>query len=111
MHKTRSVSYQELLDRAKLPRLHNRLLQDITTLMFKVKHSLVSLNISGLFNLKSIKFNLRNSDFELPRFETVKFGGNSIKHMGPLIWSKLPRHLKMIETLNSLKGNVRKVDL
>ena len=79
--------------------------------MFKVKHSLVPVNISDLFNLKSTQYNLRNSDFELPRFETVRFGRNSIKYMGPLIWSKLPRHLRMIETLNSFKKNIRKVDL
>ena len=96
VYKTRSASYQELLDRAKLPTFHNRRLQDIATLMFKVKHSLVPVNISDLFNIKNTQYNLRNSDFELPRFETVRFGRNSIKYMGPLIWWKLPRHLRMI---------------
>ena len=86
-------------------------LQDIATLMFKVKHILVPVNISDLFNLKNTQYNLRNSGFELPRFETVRFGRNSIKYMGPLIWSKLPRHLRMIETLNSFKRNIRKVVL
>ena len=56
-------------------------------LMFKVKHSLIPVNISDLFDLKSTQYDLRNSDLELPRFET---GRNSIKYMGPLIWSKLP---------------------
>lgn len=36
VYKTRSASYQELLDHAKLPTLYNRRLQDIATLMFKV---------------------------------------------------------------------------
>ena len=36
VYKSRSASYQELLDRAKLPTLYNRRLQDIATLMFKV---------------------------------------------------------------------------
>ena len=85
VYKTRSASYQELLDRAKLPTLYNRRLQDIATLMFKVKHSLVPANISDLFNLKKTQYNLRNSDFELPRFETVRFGRNSVRYMGPLI--------------------------
>ena len=79
--------------------------------MFKVKHSLVPVNISDLFNLKNTQCYLWNSDFELPRFETVRFGRNSMKYMGPLIWSKLPRHLRMIETLNSFKRNIRKDDL
>ena len=76
-------------------------------LMFKVKHN----TICDLFNLKNTQYNLRNSDFKLPRFETVRFGRNTIKYMGLLIWSKLPRHLRMIETLNSFKRNIRKVDL
>jgi len=79
--------------------------------MFKVKHSLVPVNISDLLKYKNTQYNLRSSDFELPRFETIKFGMNSIKYMGPLIWSKLPRHLRMIETLNSFKKNIRKVDI
>ena len=51
VYKTRSASYQELLDLAKLPTLYYRRLQDIATLMFKVKLSLVPVNISDLFNL------------------------------------------------------------
>ena len=74
MYKTRSASYQELLDRAKLPTLYNRRLRDIATLMFKVKYSLVPMNISDLFNGKNTQNNLRNSDFKLPRFETIRFG-------------------------------------
>ena len=62
VYKTRSASYQELLDRAKLPTLYNRRLQDIATLMFKVKHGLVPVNIFDLFNLKNTQYNLRNSD-------------------------------------------------
>ena len=56
----RSASYQELLDRAKLPTLYNRRLRDIATLMFKVKHSLAPVNISDLFNLKNTQNNLQN---------------------------------------------------
>ena len=111
MYKTRSASYQELLDRAKLPTLYNRRLEDIATLMFKVKNSLVPVNISDIFNLKNTQYNLRNRGFELPRFYMVRFGRNSIKYVGPLIWSKLPRYLKMIESLNSFQRNIKKVDL
>ena len=109
VYKTRSASYQELLDPTKLPTLCNQRLQDIATLMFKVKHSLVPVNISDIFNLKNTQYNLRNSDFELPRYETVRFGSNSIKYMGPLIRSKLLRYLRMIETLNSLRGTLGKL--
>ena len=109
VYKTRSVNYQELLDRAKLPTLYNRNLQDIATLMFKVKHSFAPVNISDLFNLKNTQYNLQNSGFALPRFETIKLGRNLMRYVGPLIWSKPPRHLRMIETLNSfLKGTLER---
>ena len=58
LYKTRIASYQELLDCAKLTTLYNRCLQDIVTLMFKVKHSLEQscVNISDLFNLKNTQY-------------------------------------------------------
>ena len=37
--------------------------------MFKVKHSLVPVNISDLFNLKNTQYNLWNSDFKLPKIQ------------------------------------------
>ena len=106
-----SVLFRTARPRQTTDRLYNRRLQDTATLMFKVKHSLVPVNISDLFNLNNTQYNLRKCDFELLRFETVRFGRNSMKYMVPLIWSKLPRHLRMIETLNSFKRNIGKVDL
>ena len=99
-----------LLDRAKLPTLYNRRPPDIAKLIFKVKRSLIPENISDLFNLNNAQYDSRNSDFELQRFETLRFGSNSIKYTGPLIWSKLPRQLKLTETRDSLKRYIRKVD-
>ena len=114
-HKTtRSRGHGKLYLSTRFPHTSNggnRRLQDIATLMFKVKHSLVPANISDLFILKNTQYNLWNSDFELPRFETVRFGRNSIKYMGPLISWELPRHLRMIETPNLFKRNIRKDEL
>ena len=42
-------SYNELLERAKLPTLHNRRLQDICILMYKVKHNLYVLEQYATF--------------------------------------------------------------
>ena len=79
--------------------------------MFKVKHSLIPVNIFDLFNLKNTEYNLRNSDSELPRFETIRVGRNSIKFMGPLMHLvKVAKTLKN-DSLNSFKRNIRKVDL
>ena len=39
--KSKTETYEELLARARLPTLYNRRLQDIATLMYKVKNNLV----------------------------------------------------------------------
>ena len=74
---SRSDSYQNLLMQAKLPTLYNRRLQDIAILMFKAKNNLLPKYLQDLFNLngeREKRYNLRNSDFTLPRFNKIKYG-------------------------------------
>ena len=69
--KTTAETYEELLKRAKLPTLHNRRYQDKAILIYKVTNDLVPSYISEIFTRKSTRYNLRNSDFEIPRFNTM----------------------------------------
>ena len=63
VYNTKSVEYSNLLNRANPPSLQNRRLQDIATLMYKVKYGLVPSNVSDIFSVKSSKYHLRNKDF------------------------------------------------
>jgi len=87
IYKSHSATYEELLRRADIPSLYNRRLQDITVLMYKVKHGLVPDCISELFVRKGSTHSLQNSDFVLPRFETVCYGKHSVRYLGPFLWS------------------------
>ena len=58
--------------------LYNRRLQDIAILMEKVKYKLIAANIIDIFSVSLSSYNLRNSDFFIPRFNTVKYGKHSI---------------------------------
>ena len=82
IYKSHSATYEELLKRADIPSLYNRRLQDITVLMYKVKHSLVPDCVSELFVRKGSAHSLRNSDFVLPRFETIRYGKHSSDILG-----------------------------
>ena len=66
-----SESYENLLVRAELPSLLNRRLQDIAILMYKVKYGLAPSIVNELFKQKSTSYSLRNSDFEIPTFNTI----------------------------------------
>ena len=78
IYKSHSDTYKEILRRADIPSLYNRRLQDIAALMYKVKHGLAPDCISDLFLRKGSTHSLRNSDFVLPRFETVRYGKHSV---------------------------------
>ena len=83
------ITSNQRLRRADIPSLYNRRLQDITVLMYKVKHGLVPDCDSELFVRKGSTHSLRNSDFVLPRFETIRYGKASVRYLGPFLWSKL----------------------
>ena len=86
-------SYHQLLNRANLPSLLNRRLQDICVLMYKVKQTkMCSETITNIFKPRDSCYSLRNSDFLLPRFNTVSFGKHSLRYLGPILWSKLDKN-------------------
>ena len=62
VYNSHSETYMNLLDRAKLPSLLNRRLQDIVILMYKVKYRLVPDFICDIFSTKSCKYNFRNQN-------------------------------------------------
>ena len=49
-YNTHSLEYSNLLNRANLPRLQNRRLQDLATLMYKVKYGMVPSNVVDIFS-------------------------------------------------------------
>ena len=65
--------------RAKLPTLHNRRLQDVAILMYKVKNDLVPSYISEIFTRKDTSYNLRNNNFDIQRFNSIRYGKDTLR--------------------------------
>ena len=75
---------------AELPLILNRRLQDIAILLHKVKYGLAPGIVNELFNqAENNSYSLRNSDFDIPTFNTINHGKHSLRYQGPHIWSKL----------------------
>ena len=72
-----SESYENFLVRAELPSLLNRRPQDIAILMFKVKYGLAPSIVDELFKQKSTSYSPRNSEFDIPSFNTINYGKHS----------------------------------
>ena len=91
--------------------LYNRRLQDIAIYMYKVKSRLAPKSLMDIFNLKQSTYALRSSDFNLPRFNAIRYGKHSLRCFGPMLWSKLSDSIKNLPSLISFKKAVRKIDI
>ena len=114
--KDNNSSYEQLLEKADLPTLLNRRLQDLCILMYKVKHKLCPTYIfkepnSNILKEPNSNYNLRQVDFSIHRYETVTYGKHSIRYLGPRLWTKLPKSIKDVTTLMSFKGKIRQLNI
>ena len=57
------------------------------------------------------RYAITNSDFIIPRFNTIIHGKHSIRHLGPTFWSKLSEDLRKSKTLTILINRIRIVDV
>ena len=111
IYKSHSDTHEELLRRADIPSLYNIGLQDITALMYKVKHGLAPDCISDLFVRKGSTHSLRNSDFVLPRFETARYGKHSVRYLWSFLWSNLTENQRDSPSLAVFINRIRKLNL
>ena len=78
----------------------------------KVKRTkMCSETITNIFKPRDSCYSLRNSDFLLPRFNTVSFGQHSLRYLGPILWSKLDKIDKTCKSLSEFRNRMRNKDL
>ena len=66
--------------------------------------------LNDIFQLSSYEGpKLRNKEvFIKPSISTVHYGENSLKYLGPKIWSLVPIEIKDIDTLEGFKIGIKK---
>ena len=79
--------------------------------MYKVQNNLSPKHIVDLFNKKDTKYELRNADFTIPRYNTITYGKHSMRFLGPKIRKQLDKKEKEIKTLEQFKRTIRQKDL
>ena len=71
--------------------------------MYKVAHGLASKVISVLLLQNSNMQTWSQSGFLVPQINTVFFGQNSVRCLGPIIWNSLPLTLRNIYSFSEFK--------
>ena len=56
-------------------------------------------------------YSLKNSDFNLPRFNTIKYGKHSLRYYGSFRQSKRTKELRAEDSLRRFKTKIRRTDL
>ena len=61
-----------------------------------------------VYSCNIVTINTRSkSDFSTPQVNTVYFGQNSIRYLGPLIWNSIPTALRNVESSVQFKSLIK----
>ena len=101
-------SFQELLDKDNSFTVYHFNIQSLAIEMLKVINNIAATIIGDLF-ITYHSYNFRSkSKFVVPSVRTVHNSQNSIQYYDPLIWNMIPGFIKDSETLDILKGKIRR---
>ena len=110
IHIDYQMSYDELLEINKDVTIHQKHLRILALEVFK---SVMHVNpefMWNYFNENTIPYNLRNGNrLILPPARSVKFGLNSLTFRGSLLWNNLPAKLKICQTVDEFKVELKRL--
>ena len=97
--------FETLLQNAKMQTLHVGRIKALAIEICKTLHSLNPSYISEIFKENSTgRRHLRGKyNLTVQRYNTVKFGRNILRIVGPKLWNHLPREVTTAEDLKTLK--------
>ena len=98
-------SYDDLLDRAKMPSLELRRLRTIAIEVYKAYNNLSPGYISELFIRQTSGYNLRSGNaVRLRTNRTTNFGLHSFSHFGGMLWNAIPNEARRNTDLKTFKN-------
>ena len=112
LYKGNYDTFSDLLKKDNSFSIHQRNLQKLVIEMFKVRNGMSPLFMKEIFPTSEASYNFRHGDtFCSNNIRTVKCGKNTISHIGPRIWVKVPINLRKIKSLEIFKKNIRNLEI
>ena len=88
--------------------IHHRNLQVLATEIYKIKNKIAPEIMNDILLERSIIYNLRNnSGFTTYNVNTMRYGVDTIHHLGPKIWNSLPLSIKAAHDLKEFKNLIK----
>ena len=89
--------------------IHQKNIQALPILTYKVTNNIASTIVSELLSFSNINYNTRSgSQFHQPSTNTVWNGSETISYLGPKIWNMVPAEMKQESSLSSFKEEIKK---
>ena len=101
-------SYSDLLVKSESYTIHERNLQKLATLMYKVKNNLSPKIVSNIFSKFLAPYVFRNEKvWETGNVRTTLYGTETISYRGPQIWKYVPNDIRNSKTLKEFKNKIK----
>ena len=102
-------TFKELLQKDKSVSIHYRNIQLLAIELYKYKLCSSPPIMNDLFELKRyLGPSLRSqTDYQYPEINTVSYGENSLRYLGPKIWDIFPQNLKDTDSLDKFKDEIK----
>ena len=92
-----SSNFQELLQRNKSVTIHQKKIQALAIIMYKVVNKIAPTIVSELLSFSCVNYSLRSgSQFHQTSANTVWNGQKTISYLGPKIWNMVSAEMKQI---------------
>ena len=101
-------SYENLLNRVKLPTLHINRLRCIATETYKCINNLSPEYLRDLVEIKQSNYSFRyENTVKIPTVRTVTYGQRSFKFESARVWNSLPNEMRTAASFSEFKGLIR----
>ena len=87
--------------------LKGKRLRSICIGIFKTLNGLNPIYMREIFKKTNSKSERLKSNLEVPKFNQVKYGRNSLRVLGPMVWNSLPNNTKSLKTLYQFKNFIK----
>ena len=96
-----TLSYAELLSRAKKPSLYLHRLRKLSIEVYKILSGECPGFLNHMYVRKDLSYNLRDEiKVHQPKYNTMTYGRDSLRYQGAKLWNLLPPYIKQATDLN-----------
>ena len=108
VYRDKTSNFTELLHTDNAVTVHQRNLQVLATVVYKVKMGLAPQLVKELFAFSTDECNLRSTyEFKIENVKTVHYGTESLSFLGPKIWELVPLEIKFSRSLEEFKKKIK----